>query len=307
MPQPKTISLYDLGIEYLEQRLAKQEARQAGRALGPATGIEPLDKELGGHLPAGVNVLMARPGAGKTAFALQVALHCNVPSLYVTVETDPFDLLERLLCLHAKVPLSRLRGEDCSPEECETALSQLWELAPPITIVDARASRADREFLQEALSDLQGSGVLPVPKNDGFTATFLVVDSLQTWSRTLTGNRPATDYELISIGVMALARLECKHPVSVLAISHRNRAGQERGGMFAGKGSGDIEYAADTLMELLPAELDSSGHAAVGELDVDLRILKNRRGPAGAVIKLKFDGDHQRFRADGGNRRRRAR
>lgn len=287
MNNPKSYSLWDLAGNYHLDLLAKLDARAEGRVLGPVTGLGAVDEALGGHLPPGVNVLTGAPGAGKTALAVQIAAACGINTVYVTVETAPFDILERVIVRRASptLQLSTLRSGGIDPDQLVDEIGLALDPAPPIVLVDARAAVADEGFVDGIIKRHTVDNLPPL----------LVVDSLQVWARSLCHyNRPLSEYELINEGIKILSRLAADKPVFILALSHRNRAGQERGGMFAGKGSGDIEYAAETLMELQPAA-DAQPDAR-GEVDVDLRLLKNRRGPAGQVFKLKFRGEKQAFR-----------
>jgi replicative DNA helicase len=126
----------------------------------------------------------------------------------------------------------------------------------------------------------------------------VAVDSLQAWSRAGAMGGPATDYDLVTAGVHAARTLALTLGGPVLLVSHRNRAGQERGGLFSSKGSGDIEYGAESVIELIRdmnAKPDRDG-----EVPVELKILKNRRGDAGVAIALRFCGALQRFREEPG-------
>jgi replicative DNA helicase len=289
MNNPKSYSLWDLAGNYHLDLLAKLEARAEGRVLGPVTGLSVVDDALGGHLPPGVNVLTGAPGAGKTALAVQVAAACGINAVYVTVETTPFDIFERVIVGRASpsLLLSTLRSGGIDPDQLVDEIGLALDPAPPIVLVDARAAVADEGFVDGIIKRHTVDNLPPL----------LVVDSLQVWARSLChSSRPLSEYELITEGVKILSRLAADKPVSILALSHRNRAGQERGGMFAGKGSGDIEYAAESLLEL-QNQPDSKPDAR-GEVAVDLRLVKNRRGAAGQVFKLKFKGEKQSFRLE---------
>lgn len=289
MTTPKLLSLSDIGLSYYLDALNRQEALADGRILGPSTGLKGLDEALGGYLTPGVHVLTGSPGVGKTAFGFQIATDCGAPSVYLTVETTPYDLLERHMARKGSPPLllSSLRSGAVAPAQLVDEINGVINPAPQIVIVDARAATADEAIVQRIV---EKQGIDKV-------STLLVVDSLQLWSRSLGSfNRPLSEYELINEGMKVLSRLAAEKPVAILAISHRNRAGQERGGMFAGKGSGDIEYTAETLLEL--QQQPDAKPDARGEVAVDLRLVKNRRGPAGQVFKLKFKGEKQSFRLE---------
>jgi hypothetical protein len=74
----------------------------------------------------------------------------------------------------------------------------------------------------------------------------------------------------------------------------RNRQGQVKGGLYAAKGSGDLEYASETVMELTP-----DGHPDYdGVTKVQLSLHKNRHGSQGVDIDLRFSGRLQEFTVD---------
>jgi replicative DNA helicase len=70
---PAKASWVDLGSIYLRQ--LHRSRHLDGDAPGIATGIHDLDKVLGGLRPSTTNVLGARPGMGKSAVAVQIALN----------------------------------------------------------------------------------------------------------------------------------------------------------------------------------------------------------------------------------------
>ncbi|AKU43487.1 DNA helicase [Caulobacter phage Sansa] len=70
---PTKVAWVDLGAVYLRQ-LHKARDR-GGDEPGIPTGIHDLDKVLGGLRPSTTNVLGARPGMGKSAVAVQIALN----------------------------------------------------------------------------------------------------------------------------------------------------------------------------------------------------------------------------------------
>lgn len=70
-------------------------------------GVESLDKSLGGGLRPGLNVLMADPGAGKTALAVQLLAHNAMAGrecLYVTLEMPVSQIRGRVRSYVSTVP-----------------------------------------------------------------------------------------------------------------------------------------------------------------------------------------------------------
>ena len=93
MPQATDISVHDLLAGYWQQAARRQQCA--------TTGFPTLNQALGGGLESSRLVaLLGAPGAGKTAFANQVADHVadsGRPVLYATSEDSPFTLLAKTL------------------------------------------------------------------------------------------------------------------------------------------------------------------------------------------------------------------
>jgi replicative DNA helicase len=103
----------------------------------------------------------------------------------------------------------------------------------------------------------------------------------------------ATEYDLINAALDGVASIAADLSCPVLAVSHRNRAGQKEGGMHAGKGSGDLEYIAETVIDL-NREKDAQPDAQ-GEVSITVAIHKNRHGSPGVTHTLRFCGQLQEF------------
>ena len=72
------------------------------------------------------------------------------------------------------------------------------------------------------------------------------------------------------------------------AVSHRNRIGNRgEGGLHVGKGSGDLEYIAETVLDL-KREDSQSRHS--GNILINVTIHKNRHGIPGVCLPLSFSG-----------------
>src|SRR5438128_6247689 len=92
---PTVTLLSDLISAFVTDTEAAAAARESGIPRGPVTRLSALDEALGGYLSVGLHLLQAAPGAGKTAFALQVAAMCGFPSLFVTAELGTLELFRR--------------------------------------------------------------------------------------------------------------------------------------------------------------------------------------------------------------------
>lgn len=277
--------LRDLVVELEAEQRRRIAAIAEGRAIGPTTGFRTLDKELGGALFPGLHFLQAAPGAGKTAFALQVAAVCGYSTLYVTTEMAPLELFRRMIARETRTNLTALNDRMTS-EEIRSLAQRTAESLQQIVLLDGTLSVAAEDTIISASTDLL---------REFESSPLIVIDSLQIWARSASRSQAYSDYEVMGDAVRTLGAVAAELGSPVLCITHRNRAGQIRGGMHASKGTGEIEYCAETILELNRDD-EEQGPNSAAEVDVTVGILKNRHGSAGAEIKLRFNGALQMFR-----------
>jgi len=83
---------------------------ELGERRGIPSGLEDLDSLTGGVL--GLSLFAARPGGGKTALIMQIALYVAEHSgrvCFLSLEMSAEELAQRVLCAEAKVPGERVR------------------------------------------------------------------------------------------------------------------------------------------------------------------------------------------------------
>ena len=265
-----------------EDAASAHDAYVSGTPRGPVTGLKTLDRELGGALAAGTHVLHAGPGAGKTALALQVAATCGFPALYVSAEMSALELLRRHTARVTATYLGRYKTGELAPSEVVALARIAAAEAPLLALADATRSFASAAWLQDIAAAVRGEA----------RQVLVVVDSLHSWSGGMAGD--ADEYSRLGAALGALRGLAGILDSPVLIISERNRSGMKSGGMSAGAGHRGIEYGAESLWELDRDE-DAAGGPA-GEVDVTLKIAKNRNGSPGKKVSLRFHGALQRFR-----------
>ena len=99
----------------LQDSLAHLEAlfEHDGQTTGVPTGFRDLDEVLLGWQPSNLIVVAARPGQGKTAFALgtatHAALHERRPVVFFSMEMGYLELTQRILAAEAGVDSRLLR------------------------------------------------------------------------------------------------------------------------------------------------------------------------------------------------------
>ncbi len=280
--RPQLCRLSDLLGAWNLDAQAAFDARTLGVPRGPITGLPALDRELGGCFAPGVHIAHGAPGAGKTAFALQVAASCACPCLYLTCEMAPLELLRRLTARTTNTFLGRLKSGEMRPADSLELARRGASQAPQLALVDGTRAYASPTYLRECAEIVRGDS----------PHLLIIVDSLHAW----TESAPpvgATEYDTLNVALTALKRLTADLGCPVLAIAERNRGAMQGGGMSAGAGSRKIEYGAETVLDLERAE--GARADAQGEVEIKAKLCKNRHGAAGKSIALKFHGALQRF------------
>ncbi|MGC8863051.1 MAG: replicative DNA helicase [Armatimonadota bacterium] len=276
-----------------------------GEASGVPTGFVKLDHMTSGLQPSDLIIVAGRPSMGKTALALDIAVHAAVSRKLTvaifSIEMSAEQLVTRMLCAQARANAHRLRTGYFQDEEWDRlakAANLLWEA--PIYIDDTTdittlAMRAKCRRLQAE----HGLGLV-------------VVDYLQLVRSQKNLENRQQEISEIARGLKALAR-ELKVPV--IAVSQLSRAPEKREDrrpMLSDlRESGSIEAEADLVALLYNPEYyvrkEVEDTEAVrgkegAEYDPEKRhvepteviIAKHRNGPTGTV-KLGFVRDFASF------------
>jgi replicative DNA helicase len=120
--------------------------------VGTPTGYHDLDGILLGLQPSTLSIVAARPGQGKTSFALglaqHVALHARKPVLFFSMEMGYLELTKRLLAAEARVPSRKLQTGKLGEHEWPRVTQAVGRLAeapffiddnPHCTVMEMRA------------------------------------------------------------------------------------------------------------------------------------------------------------------------
>ena len=214
-------------------------------APGLMTGFGDLDDLLGGLTPGNLVVLAARPGMGKTALALGLALHVaghlGVGSLFVSLEMGGGELAERLLSntvgiASSKIKVSRFLTDAERHRVAEMAPlfdgMPLWVDESPI-LTPTQVAATARRF--KARHDIG----------------LVVVDYLQLVSAEDERSPRQEQVAATSRRLKAMAK-EIDAPVLVLAqLNRQSERREDRRPMLSDlRESGQIEQDADVVMLL---------------------------------------------------------
>jgi len=278
---------------------AAARSRSEGRMLVLSTGLRGLDALVGG-LQAGVHLLAAEPGQGKTTLALQMAINATrqgVPVVFVSFEESPLRLVQKAVAHLAGVNLTRVAGGDGgftgTLDVAEGAELQESVIA---RVLHEHGQMLRRLYLVEGTSrittaQVRGQLLRAMAWHEAPIA-LLVVDYLQRWAA---ARRDFSEFRhVVSALVSDLREMALRLGVPVLAIASQNRVGQGTAFLTSLKESGDLEYSADTCMFLVKADARPATPPARG---VDLRVEKNRYGDVG-LVRLIFRPDIATFREE---------
>lgn len=281
--------------------VAEAERRRSVPAM--STGFPELDRHVahGGWRP-GLFLLSGSPGAGKTAFALQVSMtvaHGGVPVVFVSVEQSAEDLLGRVITRESSLRMEDYwNGTPAFVQAVHDSADQLpWHLLhlegdPYVQGADTLGTVGRLRALVSRVAEQHGR------------APFVVLDYLQR-VRPPELDRRLDERQRISSTCLALRQTARDLGVPVLAVSSLGRTSYGRTEMDGLKGSGDLEYDADAVLMLhVPTEPEGDDLTPFGKPDgplpIELHLTKNRYGAltGGAPLRLRYDRKHGRYDDD---------
>lgn len=239
-----------------------------GEVSGIRTGVESLDALTSGWQPGNLVVLAARPGMGKSAFALQAAMAAG-RSLFFSLEMTAGELMERAVANVGQLPHRWLRFPKDAPEY---ALSQITAASSQVSAmplqlddsvgltVDAICARVKQAHMAEPLD-------------------LVIVDHLGLVARD--GKHDASELGAITAQLKRLAK-ETNTTVLLLCQLNRGLEGRpdKRPLLSDLRDSGRIEEDADVVVALYREEYYQSGPLD-GYLEIIIR--KNRSGEQGTA------------------------
>ncbi len=283
------IVMADKVIESTIAQIEKNIMRD-GTMTGVPTGFAELDELTGGWQSSDLMIIAARPGMGKTAFALNCAANAMQHDRKVvifTLEMSKEQLMSRVLSSEARVDSARLRRGDLTEDETDRLMEGARKVysyyqnlgideTPSISVMELR-SRC-RRFQKEKGLDM------------------VIVDYLQLMGAGgASRGQQSREREIseISMGLKGLAK---ELNIPVIALSQLNRGPDarpdKRPKMSDLRESGSIEQDADMVFFIYRDEVynPSSERTGIAELIIG----KNRHG-ATKTIDLAFQPNFVSF------------
>ena len=257
-------------VDLIEQNMTKE------KDYSLYTGFFDLDALTDGLHEGEFTVIGARPGVGKTTFALQIAEKIASKGktvAYVSLEMSEEQIIQKILSKRTKINSRKIRNGDLTQNETDKisiACNEITQI--PISILTKANTIQQIEIEARRMKNRN--------KMD-----LLVIDYLQL-VRNL-GNFKSREQEVADISrTLKLLSLEIDIPIIALCQLNRN-ASRNEPTLADIRESGAIEQDADNVIFLYPQEEEDSNI-----ITVDLQ--KQRAGNTGS-FKLKFNKMNSEF------------
>ncbi len=200
----------------LEQTLVQLEHLydRDSSIVGVPTGYHDLDELLLGLQPSTLSIVAARPGQGKTSFALGAALHCALearkPVLFFSMEMGHLELTKRLLAAEAQIDARKLSTGRLSEHEWPKLNQAVGRLAEAPFFIDDNPHCTVMEMRAKARRTKAKYGDVGL----------VVVDYLQLMASPRRSESRQVEVSELSRGLKILAR---ELDVPVMTLSQLNR------------------------------------------------------------------------------------
>ncbi len=298
-------TLKDIADSSIKNIFRAYEMHKSNAVVGVSTGFLDLDAKLGGFQNSDLIILAGRPGMGKTAFAVNLALAAaekffqskagstSSPSKSVgifSLEMSSEQLATRMISMYTSIDSLKLRSGSFRHEQHMSISSAALHLGklpvfvddtPGITISAIR-TRARKMYRQNNLG-------------------FIIIDYLQLIQSTGVSESRVLEVSEITKNLKILAR---ELNVPIIALSQLSRAVDQRADkrpiLSDLRESGSIEQDADLVMFIyregyyssisnsdqtkVPQENNSNNNPPSKRMDrTEIIIAKHRNGPVGSV------------------------
>lgn len=238
-----------------------------------------LNDALCGLHPGQMITLAAATGRGKTSFALQTAAHCTrqaKAAIYWTLEMPPEQLFRRIINQMAHLDADRWRHDVLATDEKDRQRdAAFWIYDHPIYF-DAH-SRNITSFLASVRQVQAKSDV-----------GLVIVDYLQLIR--MSGKAESRTREVgENSRSLKLAAMDLRLPFLVMSQFRRIESDRDYT-IHDLKETGDIENDSDVILVMNGPKMDGNN-----EIDVRVNIGKQREGPTGYDVMLRFRPNSQTF------------
>ena len=263
------------------------------------TGFSNLDSILGGGYQSGLHFVGATPSAGKTAFVLQVMRNMaqsGKECIFFSLEMMEAILVSKLLSMQSFIDSdgdanmsypsnflldSKSRMKLTNDDWARIFLSSehIEKFSDRIHIIDndTATKSISSDYIYNSINEFViETGKHPV----------VFIDYLQIIAQP-ERHYFLSDKQMIDYDISKLRQLAFLQHIPVILISSVNRESYDNRGISiqSSKGTGDIEYSAETMLSLNRLDFNR----------IDLNILKRKDGISGQTLKYYFFPEYNFF------------
>ena len=257
-----------------------------GEIVGVPTGIVDVDMMTHGLHPGQLVILAARPGVGKSTFALDIARNASIknkmPSLFFSLEMSKAEIAMRLLSAESDIYLQSMRKGNMTRDDWTKMANVRGSISDSPLFIDDSPNLTLAEIRSKARRLTKELGL-----------QLIVIDYLQLLS---SGKKVESRQQEVSEFSRSLKLLAKELEIPVIAIAQLNRGSEEKKDkkpeLHHLRESGSLEQDADLVILLHREDIGQKEHPRAGEADII--IAKQRNGPTGTVISL-FQGQYSKF------------
>jgi replicative DNA helicase len=254
-----------------------------GKETYVSTGFRCMDSRGWYFRNGTMNVIAARPGMGKTAFAMDVAINCRTNVAFFSVEMRDKDIYERVLARYSGIGTDEMKSPKILKMSMQTIIEARGEISKKKIWIDDNAGKTPMQILSQCkrLMHKDGLGLIIVD--------YIGILGLEKKTASRREQITEISHQLVSIAKTL--------NVPIVVLSQLNRECEKRDDkrpiLQDLRESGDIEQDAQQVWMLYrDAHYDPTFQGAVDDVEVISR--KNRSGKIG-LIKLHFDRERTHF------------
>ncbi|MGY8988332.1 MAG: replicative DNA helicase [Flavobacteriales bacterium] len=281
--------LINIALKNIEE-LQNQEAGLSG----VPSGFSKLDRVTSGWQKSDLVIVAARPGMGKTAFALSmarnIAVEHNMGVAVFSLEMSSEQLVNRLISSESEISAGKLRKGELVDHEWVQLHSKIKGLSKAPIFIDDTPAISVFELRAKARRLVKKHGI-----------KMIMIDYLQLMTAGGKGGNREQEISTISRSLKGIAK---ELNIPVIALSQVNRSLEQRSGVGSKRPmlsdlreSGAIEQDADIVTFIYRPEYYKineweDGENCLGQAEVI--IAKHRNGGL-ADVRLKFKAEYAKF------------
>ena len=265
--------IQDVLLENL--KIIDAAAQNKDKITGIPTGFHDLDEKTSGLQRSDLIIVAARPGMGKTAFALNIAQQSAVKhgtsAIIFSLEMSKEQLGQRLLAMQARVEMQKLKQGDLDRKDWDRVSLGVDELNNSKIVIDDTPGISLMEMRNKCRRLKAEQGL-----------ELIVVDYLQLMTFEGRTDNRQQEISALSRNMKLLAR-EMNCPVILLSqLSRAPELRQDKRPMLSDlRESGSIEQDADIVIFLYRDDYYNENTEKPGVCEVN--IAKHRSGPTDKI------------------------